>query len=87
MAGVVKRRTFWQFYGGPVAVMVLAYLVPMAAAGAAVRAGEPQALLARAEMVRRVGQALPIATATRQIRAGQYVRATLTVSPSRLAGP
>jgi len=79
MEPVVKRRSFWQFYAAPVAVMVLAYLLPMAAAAAAVRAGEPQALRAREEMVRRVGQAYPIATATRQIRAGRYVRASVTV--------
>ncbi len=75
----MKRRSFWRFYAGPVLVMVLAYVLPMAAATVAVRAGDPQALKARQELLARVGSAGPIAAAAAHIRAGRYVRATLTV--------
>lgn len=74
-----KVRPFWRFYATPVVVMVLAYIVPMAAATVAVRAGDPQALKARQELVKRVGSTAPIATAAAQLRAGHHVRATLTV--------
>ena len=75
----MKQRSVWRFYAAPVAVMVLAYLLPMAASVAAVRAGEPNALKAREEIAGKLGSALPLATASRQIRGGQYVRATFTV--------
>ncbi|HEY7678054.1 MAG TPA: stage II sporulation protein M [Candidatus Methylomirabilis sp.] len=75
----MKPRSFWQFYVVPVSVMVLAYILPMAAATLAVRAGDPQALKARQALLERVKAAGPIAAAARQLRAGRYVRATLTV--------
>jgi hypothetical protein len=75
----VKTRTFWQFYAVPVSVMVLAYVLPMASTTLAVRAGDPQALKARQMLLERVKAAGPIAAAARQLRAGRYVRATLTV--------
>lgn len=74
-----KVRPFWRFYATPVVVMVLAYVLPMAAATVAVRAGDPQALKARQELLKRVGSTAPIATAAAQLRAGHHVRATLTV--------
>lgn len=74
-----KARPFWRFYAVPVAVMVLAYIVPMGAATVAVRAGDPQALQARQELLKRVGSTAPIATAAAQLRGGRLVRATLTV--------
>ena len=75
----MKSRSFWRFYAAPVAVMVLAYVLPMGATTVAVRAGDPQALKARQVLMDRVGAAGPIGTIARQFRAGQYARATLTV--------
>jgi uncharacterized membrane protein SpoIIM required for sporulation len=75
----VKRRSFWQFYAAPVGIMVLAYLLPMAASMGGIRAGEPAFLRMRQELRLKVGTAFPIATATRQIQGGRYVRATITV--------
>lgn len=75
----MKPRSFWQFYGAPVLVMVLAYVLPMAATTVAVRARDPQVLKARQELLARVGSAGPIAAAVAHIRAGRYVRGTLVV--------
>ena len=72
-------RPFWRFYAAPVAVMVFAYVLPMAATTVAVRAGDPQVLKMRQEVMDKVGGVGPIGTIARQFRAGQYVRATLTV--------
>ena len=75
----MTSRSFWRFYAVPIAVMVLAYIVPMASTTLAVRAGDPQALKARQQVLERVKAAGPIAAAAGQLRAGRYVRATLTV--------
>ena len=75
----MKSRSFWQFYAAPVVVMLLAYLVPMALTVGGLRAGEPQVLKMRQELLGKVGSVGPIATVTRQLRAGRTVRATLTV--------
>jgi hypothetical protein len=75
----VKPRSFWQFYAVPVTVMVLAYILPMAATTLAVRSGDSQALKARQALLERVKDVGPIAAAAGQLRAGRYVRATLTV--------
>ncbi len=79
MEPVVKRRSFWQFYAVPVAIMLLAYLVPMVTGATVVRAGYPWATKMREEVVRQVDKAAPIAAATRDIQAGRYVRAGLIV--------
>ncbi len=75
----MTSRSFWRFYAAPVAVMVLAYVLPMAATTVAVRAGDPQVLKVRQEVMGKVGGVGPIGTIARQFRAGQYARATLTV--------
>lgn len=75
----VKQRTFWQFYAAPVALMVLAYVLPMGASAAAVRAGDPQALRARQELLAKIGSVGPIAPIARQFREGRYARAVLMV--------
>jgi hypothetical protein len=72
-------RSFTRFYAAPVVIMVLAYMLPMAAVGAAVRSGDPQVLKARQEVMSRIGSAGPIATVARQLHEGRYVRAVLTV--------
>lgn len=72
-------RSFTRFYAAPVLIMVLAYMLPMAAVSAAVRAGDPQVLKARQEVMSRMASVGPIAAVARQLREGRYVRATLTV--------
>ncbi len=72
-------RSFTRFYAAPVLIMVLAYMLPMAAVSAAVRAGDPQVLEARTEVMSRMASAGPIAAVARQMGEGRYVRATLTV--------
>ena len=75
----MKSRSFWRFYAVPVLVMVLAYALPMAATAVAVRAVEPQAVRLRKELVEKIGSAGPIAATAAHLRAGRFVRATLTV--------
>ncbi len=79
MEPIMKRRSFWQFYAVPVVVMVLAYLVPMALTVGGLRAGEPQVLKMRQELLGKVGSVGPIAAVARQLRAGRTVRAILVV--------
>ena len=79
MVSGAKRRSVWQFYAAPVVVMVLAYLLPMASAAMAIHLGDPKALAMRNQLVKAVSAKGPIAVVARQIHAGRYVRATLTV--------
>ena len=72
-------RSFTRFYAAPVLIMVLAYMLPMAAVGAAVRSGDPQVLKARQEVMDRIASVGPIAAVARQLHEGRYVRAALTV--------
>lgn len=72
-------RSFVRFYTAPVLVMVLAYMLPMAATTAAVRAEDPRAIQARQDLLEKVGSVGPIATVARQLRDGRVVRAMLTV--------
>jgi stage II sporulation SpoM-like protein len=75
----MKTRSFWQFYAAPLAVMVLAYVLPLATATTAVRAGDPQAMRMRQEVLRRVGAAGPVVAAARLIEGGRTVRAGFIV--------
>lgn len=72
-------RSFTRFYAVPVLIMLAAYMLPMVAVGAAVRSGDPQILQAREDVMSRIASVGPIATVTRQLHEGRYLRAVLTV--------
>jgi hypothetical protein len=72
-------RSFLRFYAAPVAIMVLAYVLPMAVVGAAVRAGDPEMLKLKQEVAGHMTSVGPIAAVAGQMREGRYVRAILTI--------
>jgi hypothetical protein len=72
-------RSLLRFYAVPVAIMVLAYVLPMAVVGAAVRAGDPEMLKLRQEISGQMAAVGPIAAVARHMREGRYARATFTV--------
>ncbi len=72
-------RSALRFYALPLSIMVLAYVLPMAGVGAAVRAGDPEMLKLRQEIASHMASAGPIAAVARHMRDGRYVRATFTV--------